>query len=53
MEAFFINTARGGVHQEADLIRALKKGEIWGAGLDVTCPEPMDKVYKFVYNLKS
>ncbi|WP_114781539.1 2-hydroxyacid dehydrogenase [Botryobacter ruber] len=39
--AIFINTARGGVHQEKDLIRALKKGDIWGAGLDVTNPEPM------------
>ncbi len=39
--SIFINTARGGVHQEADLIDALNKGEIWGAGLDVTNPEPM------------
>ena len=41
--AVFINTARGGIHQETDLIRALETGEIWGAGLDVTSPEPMDK----------
>jgi glyoxylate reductase len=41
--AIFINTARGGIHQEADLIQALQTGKIWGAGLDVTNPEPMAK----------
>lgn len=41
--AIFINTSRGGVHNETDLIAALKEGEIWGAGLDVTNPEPMEK----------
>ncbi|UIR57922.1 D-glycerate dehydrogenase [Sphingobacterium sp. SRCM116780] len=39
--AIFINTARGGLHQEQDLYEALTTGEIWGAGLDVTNPEPM------------
>ena len=39
--ALFINTGRGGLHNEEDLIEALKNGEIWGAGLDVTNPEPM------------
>jgi len=39
--SIFINTARGGVHNEIDLIDALNKGMIWGAGLDVTNPEPM------------
>lgn len=39
--AIFINTSRGGVHQEADLIKALQNKKIWGAGLDVTDPEPM------------
>jgi glyoxylate reductase len=40
--AIFINTSRGGVHHEEDLIEALNNGLIWGAGLDVTNPEPMD-----------
>lgn len=39
--AIFINAARGAIHQEADLTEALQKGVIWGAGLDVTNPEPM------------
>lgn len=39
--SIFINTARGGIHNEEDLIQALEKGKIWGAGLDVTNPEPM------------
>jgi glyoxylate reductase len=38
----FINTARGLIHNEQDLTEALKSGRIWGAGLDVTNPEPMD-----------
>lgn len=41
--AIFINTARGGLHHEGDLVRALREGKIWGAGLDVTNPEPMSK----------
>jgi glyoxylate reductase len=41
--SIFINTARGGMHNEADLTEALRTGAIWGAGLDVTNPEPMDK----------
>ena len=39
----FINTARGGFHNEKDLLQALESGKIWGAGLDVTNPEPMEK----------
>jgi lactate dehydrogenase-like 2-hydroxyacid dehydrogenase len=39
--AIFINTARGAIHNEADLILALQENLIWGAGLDVTNPEPM------------
>lgn len=39
--AIFINTARGPVHNEEDLHEALVAKKIWGAGLDVTNPEPM------------
>ena len=39
--AIFINTARGGFHHQKDLYDALVNGKIWGAGLDVTNPEPM------------
>ena len=39
--SIFINTARGAIHNEADLIDALQSQRIWGAGLDVTNPEPM------------
>lgn len=39
--AIFINTARGGLHNEEDLTAALQHKKIWGAGLDVTNPEPM------------
>jgi len=39
--SIFINTARGAIHNEQDLIDALNRGIIWGAGLDVTNPEPM------------
>ncbi|MBD8082027.1 2-hydroxyacid dehydrogenase [Chryseobacterium caseinilyticum] len=41
--AIFINTARGGFQNEHDLYEALINNEIWGAGLDVTNPEPMSK----------
>ncbi|WP_240510155.1 C-terminal binding protein [Virgibacillus profundi] len=40
--AIIINTGRGSVINEADLINALKTGEISGAGLDVLEQEPMD-----------
>ncbi|MDA6069110.1 D-glycerate dehydrogenase [Flavobacterium sp. AC] len=39
--AIFINTARGKFHNEDDLFYALTNDVIWGAGLDVTNPEPM------------
>jgi glyoxylate reductase len=39
--AIFVNTARGPVHVQSDLYHALKSGEIFAAGLDVTDPEPL------------
>jgi glyoxylate reductase len=38
--AVFVNTARGPVVNEPDLIQALRDGTIFAAGLDVTDPEP-------------
>ena len=40
--AVLVNTARGPLVVEADLIEALRSGEIFAAGLDVTDPEPPD-----------
>lgn len=40
--AYFINTARGTIVDEEDLIAALKDGHIAGAGLDVMAKEPID-----------
>ena len=39
--AIFINTARGPIVNQRDLFHALKNGDIRGAGLDVTDPEPI------------
>lgn len=39
--AIFINSARGPLHVAADLCDALRSGEIFAAGLDVTDPEPI------------
>ena len=41
--AYIINTARGPVINEEDLIEALKAGEIAGAGLDVLMSDKVDK----------
>lgn len=41
--AIFINTARGGFHNQKDLYDALVEHKIWGVGLDVTNPEPIFK----------
>ncbi|MFP8881606.1 MAG: D-glycerate dehydrogenase, partial [Myxococcota bacterium] len=40
--AVFINSARGPIHNQTDLHRALMDSEIFAAGLDVTDPEPIE-----------
>ena len=42
-DAIFINTARGGLVKEEDLVTALRKKMIAGAGLDVICNEKISK----------
>ncbi|XP_047992603.1 glyoxylate reductase/hydroxypyruvate reductase [Leguminivora glycinivorella] len=39
--AVFVNTSRGGTVDQNALIEALQTNTIWGAGLDVTTPEPL------------
>ena len=41
--AFLVNIGRGSIVNEADLVKALKKGWIAGAGLDVFEVEPLPK----------
>ncbi|MGI6150590.1 MAG: 2-hydroxyacid dehydrogenase [Christensenellales bacterium] len=49
--AYFINTSRAAVVDEAALIAALREGRIAGAGLDVFEKEPLPKDHPFVNDL--
>jgi len=44
--AYLINVARGGCVEEAALVAALEAGQIAGAGIDVTDPEPLPESSK-------
>jgi phosphoglycerate dehydrogenase-like enzyme len=39
--AYFISVGRGKSTNQVDLVAALRNGELGGAGLDVTDPEPL------------
>ena len=43
--SYFVNTSRGGVVDQAALVRALETGTIGGAALDVMDPEPLDPAH--------
>ena len=45
--AIIINTARGGIVNEDDLVKAIKNGTISGAGIDVTTKEPPSKNHPY------
>jgi len=47
-KSFLINTSRGKVVNEKDLVTALKRGIISGAGLDVFEKEPIGKSHPLV-----
>ncbi len=50
--AIIINTARGGIVNEDDLVKAIKNGTISGAGIDVTTKEPPNKNHPYYSILK-
>lgn len=46
--AILVNTARGGLVDEAALVRALEQGWIAGAGIDVFAREPVDRANRLL-----
>ncbi len=47
--AIFVNTSRGGLVDQAALIDSLDGGHLFGAGLDVTVPEPLPADHAFLH----
>jgi phosphoglycerate dehydrogenase-like enzyme len=43
---YYISVGRGGTTDTDALVAALSSGKLWGAGLDVTNPEPLPKGHK-------
>src|ERR1700682_5616673 len=43
--AILINVTRGEIVRGEDVLAAVNEGLIWGAGLDVTDPEPLPKAH--------
>ena len=50
--ALIINTARGGIINEADLVTAIQQKLIAGAGIDVTTAEPPKKSHPYYKIIK-
>jgi len=51
--AYFINCSRAAVVNEADLIEALRRKQIAGAGLDVFSTEPIPEDHPFITELEN
>jgi D-3-phosphoglycerate dehydrogenase / 2-oxoglutarate reductase len=48
--AILINTARGGLVDQGSLLAALEAGRLFGAGLDVTAPEPLQPEHPLLHH---
>lgn len=48
--SIIINTSRGGIVNEKDLLNMIEAGHVFGAGLDVTEQEPIDKNNPLLHN---